>query len=156
MSEEVTVVLVPMEERDKGEYDRLLLEANESEEMIARYKHRGDMYAAYTEERLLGIAILLPCTEEMVEIKNIAVCRGEQGKGYGKQFISCLEEKAKEANYKVMVVGTANSSLDNLAFYQKVGFRITGIKADFFLQYPYPIWENGIRALDMVILKKNL
>ena len=47
---------------------------------------------------------------------------------------------------------TGNSSLGELAFYQKSGFRITGVKRDFFADYDPPIFENGIRCLDMVIL----
>lgn len=55
-----------------------------------------------------------------------------------------------------MIVGTANSSIGNLAFYQKVGFRITEVKKDFFSKYPEPIFENGIQALDMIMFEKNL
>lgn len=55
-----------------------------------------------------------------------------------------------------MLVGTANSSIGNLAFYQKCGFRLCGIRRDFFLSYPQPIWENGIRALDMVMFERDL
>ena len=55
-----------------------------------------------------------------------------------------------------MIVGTANSSIDNIAFYQKLGFRMAEIKRDFFKAYPTPIFENGIRALDMIVFEKEL
>ena len=55
-----------------------------------------------------------------------------------------------------MIVGTANSSIDNIAFYQKLGFRMAEIKRDFFKAYPTPIFENGIIALDMIVFEKEL
>ena len=54
-------------------------------------------------------------------------------------------------------VGTGNSSLDALAFYQRAGFRIVGVIPDFFVDnYPEPIVENGIRCIDMVRLRLTL
>ena len=53
-------------------------------------------------------------------------------------------------------IGTGNSSLDQLALYQKLGFRITGIVAGFFYDYPKPIVENGIACRDMVRLRVEL
>nr|MBP6562703.1 hypothetical protein [Neisseriaceae bacterium] len=51
-------------------------------------------------------------------------------------------------------VGTANSSLNQLGFYQKAGFRLSHIVPNYFIDhYPDPIIENGLRALDMVYLK---
>jgi hypothetical protein len=52
-----------------------------------------------------------------------------------------------------VVVGTGNSSLDALAFYQKLGFRMEAIDRDHFVRtYPLPIVENGIFCRDMVRL----
>ena len=53
-------------------------------------------------------------------------------------------------------IRTSNSSLDQLALYQKLGFRITGIVAGFFDDYPEPIVENGIACRDMVRLRVEL
>ncbi|WP_328515413.1 hypothetical protein [Halobacillus yeomjeoni] len=59
-------------------------------------------------------------------------------------------------SYTYLVVGTSNSSLDNIAFYQKAGFRFHKINKDFFLRYPSPIVEFGIQALDMVVFRKKI
>lgn len=42
------------------------------------------------------------------------------------------------------------------AFYQKSGFRMLGIRRDYFADYPEPIIENGIRGLDMVLFERQL
>jgi hypothetical protein len=64
----------------------------------------------------------------------------------------------KQMHYdaKALWVGTGNSSLSQLALYQKCGFRIREIESGFFESYPEPIVENGIRCIDMVRLRVDL
>jgi hypothetical protein len=71
-------------------------------------------------------------------------------------MIESIEKKVRNSGYRSILVGTSNSSIGNLMFYQKCGFRFEAIKKDFFLDYPQPFYENGIRGLDMVMLKKEL
>ena len=52
-----------------------------------------------------------------------------------------------------MTVGTGNSSLRQLSFYQKAGFRISGIIPDYFIGDDPPVFENGIRCIDMIRLR---
>ena len=50
-------------------------------------------------------------------------------------------------------MGTASSGVRQLAFYQRLGFRLTHIEADFFTTekgYPADLSENGIATRDMV------
>jgi len=59
--------------------------------------------------------------------------------------------------YRRMSLGTGNASLDQLAFYQKAGFRIAGVIPDHFvLNYPEVIAENGIVCHDMIRLSRAL
>jgi ribosomal protein S18 acetylase RimI-like enzyme len=54
-------------------------------------------------------------------------------------------------------VGTGNSSIGQLALYQKCGFRITGIDYNYFIRhYDEPIFENGIPCRDMIRLAIDL
>lgn len=58
-----------------------------------------------------------------------------------------------------VVVGTANSSIGALAFYQKVGFRLSRIERDYFTAergYPDGLEEHGIPMRDMVWLEMDL
>lgn len=53
---------------------------------------------------------------------------------------------AKLHNFKTIEVGTGNSSIGQLALYQKCGFRITGVDRDFFIRhYIEEIFESGIQ-----------
>ncbi|HEY8415097.1 MAG TPA: hypothetical protein VIK99_04920 [Thermaerobacter sp.] len=66
-------------------------------------------------------------------------------------------ETARQQGYKTIEIGTGNSSIGQLALYQKFGFRITGIDRDFFVRrYRKPIWENGIQCRDMIRLSQDL
>lgn len=68
-----------------------------------------------------------------------------------------FERKNKAAVRDLRIVGTGNSSLDQLAFYQKGGFRICGVDRDFFVQnYDQQIVENAIQCLDMIRLSMEL
>ena len=60
---------------------------------------------------------------------------------------------AKEQHYKQLDVRTGNSSISQLAFYQKAGFRIIEIIPDYFtIHYEEPIIEDGIPCLDQLKL----
>ena len=48
-------------------------------------------------------------------------------------------------------MGTANSALDNIAFYQKCGFRMSAVKRDFFDYIQPRQREHGIEMRDMIV-----
>ena len=65
--------------------------------------------------------------------------------------------EATEQGFVTVRVGTGNSSLSQLAFYQKRGFEIVAIDRNFFLtHYSEPIWENGIQCKHLLLLEKEL
>jgi hypothetical protein len=53
-------------------------------------------------------------------------------------------------------VGTANSSIGNLAFYQRVGFRMDHVRKDYFSYYREPRYENGIQIRDLLVFRREL
>lgn len=135
----------------------LLLEADPSEERIASYLGRSDCYVADSAGEVIGVVVLLPTRPETVEIVNVAVAPDRRGQGIGKLLVMEAIRIAASDGYRVIEVGTGNSSLDQLALYQKCGFRITGIEIDHFvLHYPEPIVENGIPCRDMIRLSRNV
>lgn len=92
-----------------------------------------------------------------MELVNIAVKESEQGKGLGKQLVIHAIEVAKSKGYRTIEVGTGNSSIGQIALYQKCGFRITGVDIDFFIRhYSEAIFENGIQCRDMVRFSQDL
>ncbi len=100
-----------------------------------------------------GEYVLLETRPQIVELVNVAVTESKQGLGIGKQLVQHAIQTVRHKGYKAIEVGTGNSSIGQLALYQKCGFRITGVDKDFFiLHYSDPIYENGIQCRDMVRL----
>ncbi|WP_282020470.1 GNAT family N-acetyltransferase [Planomicrobium okeanokoites] len=131
----------------------LLLEADPSEELVREYCSNGFVYEAAVDDELMGVYVLLPLTDGIVEIKNIAVAEDARGQGYGKRLIQHALSEAERLGFGHVEIGTGNSSVDQLMLYQKCGFRIDSIDRDFFLRnYPEPIFENGIQCRDMIRL----
>ncbi|HEX2954892.1 MAG TPA: GNAT family N-acetyltransferase [Bacillota bacterium] len=135
----------------------LLYEADPSRKAVDDYWGRGIKILAKLESEVIGVAVLLHTRPFTMELVNIAVVERLRGEGVGKQLLAYIVALAKSRGMKSLEVGTGNSSLDQLAFYQHCGFRITGVDRDFFLKnYPEPITENGIPCLDMIRLQKEL
>ncbi|MET4561377.1 RimJ/RimL family protein N-acetyltransferase [Lysinibacillus parviboronicapiens] len=143
-------------EGSRESYLPLLLIADESEEAVRQYMNDGDLYEIKCGEKLAGVALLLAQSTTTIELKNIAIKPEFQGRGIGKVALQKISTVSKSQGYKNVIVGTANSSIDNIAFYQKSGFRMETIEKDFFSSYAEPIYENGIRALDMIMFSKAL
>ncbi|WP_099157510.1 GNAT family N-acetyltransferase [Virgibacillus ndiopensis] len=136
----------------------LLLLADPSQEMIDNYMKRGQCYIAKAKNKIVGVYVLLPITSRTIELVNIAIDENEQGRGgFGKQLVMHAIDSARKQGYGEIKVGTGNSSIAQLAFYQKCGFRITGIDKDFFTRnYSEKIIENGIVCQDMIRLTMDL
>jgi ribosomal protein S18 acetylase RimI-like enzyme len=135
----------------------LLLLADPSQELVEEYVKRGQCFIAEDEGQVVGVYVLLPTRPRTVELVNIAVAKEQQGKGIGKQLVNHAIQIAKSQGYKTIEIGTGNSSIGQLALYQKCGFRITGIDRDFFIRhYSEDIFENGIQCRDMIRLSQDL
>ena len=108
------------------------------------------VYRMDDSERLVGAATMKwrsdPC-----EIMELAIAPEFQRQGLGKQFVAWLIQEARASGKSQTLVGTANSSIDNIAFYQKCGFRMDHVRQDYFRYLPQPSYENGIQIQDMLV-----
>ncbi|WP_417897653.1 GNAT family N-acetyltransferase [Bacillus haimaensis] len=135
----------------------ILLLADPSEAIVKEYITRGECFVAELEEHIIGVYVLLPTRPDTVELVNVAVSEEHHGKGIGRQLVMDAVEAARSKGYKTIELGTGNSSIGQLALYQKCGFRIVGVDLDFFIKhYPETIYENGIQCRDMVRLAQDL
>lgn len=139
---------------ETAELAPLLSEADESAERISAALASTDKtaYAARLGARLVGAAVL-GWSQADSELIYLAVAPELRGQGVGKQIISYLKAELIRRQGAAMLVGTANAALDNIAFYQKCGFRMFEIRRDFFDYIQPPVYENGIRLLDMLVFR---
>ena len=135
----------------------LLLTADPSETLVKDYLNKGHCYTAEIDNQTVGVFVLLEITSDTIELINIAVDEKHQGKGIGKTLVKDAIQKAQEMSFKTIEVGTGNSSIGQLALYQKCGFRIISVDKNFFIRnYKEEIFENGIQCMDMVRLSQEL
>lgn len=135
----------------------LLLLADPDRDAVDRYIRAGDGFRAKADGALAGVAVLLGRGEDEAELMNIAVVPARQGLGIGKILLRHVIDHARAAGFRSMMVGTGNWPVGVLAFYQRAGFRMTGIDPHYFPRhYPEPIVEDGIQCRDRVILHLDL
>lgn len=142
--------------RDRTPYT-LMLEADPSKRSIQEYLDRGKLYLGLVDGTTVACMVLMRTRPNTNEIMNIAVREDHRGRGIAKQLIQFAEQISKQEGCRTLEVGTGNSSLDQLALYQKCGFRMISIDRNYFLRhYVQEIYENGIKCVDMVRLEMML
>ncbi|MFL0583975.1 GNAT family N-acetyltransferase [Solibacillus silvestris] len=145
-----------LENQEKVPLEMLLL-ADPSKIIVEDYVAKGECFIAENEEQTIGVYVLLPTRPQTVEIVNVAVAENYQGKGIGKLLVSHAIRVAKTQGYKTIEIGTGNSSIGQLALYQKCGFRIVSVDHNYFIKhYSEEIYENGIQCIDMIRLSQDL
>ena len=140
--------------KNKKQYMELLFRADEQEDMIDKYINRGTMYILEDN----GVKAECVVTDEgngILEIKNIATNPKFQGMGYGKSLIDFVANKYKN-KFSILQVGTGNSPV-TIGFYIKCGFSHSHIIKNFFTDnYNHPIYEEGVKLVDMIYLRRVL
>ncbi|WP_460995071.1 GNAT family N-acetyltransferase [Spirosoma harenae] len=134
----------------------LLLLADETIDAIEKYIYDSDVYVLISKKSAEPIAVfvLYRISNAEIELKNIAVSEGLQGKGIGSYLMRQIKEIAKQENVQSLLVGTPDCAYQQIKFYEQHGFVTYSVKKDFFVEnYAEPIIENGIRLIDMVLLK---
>ncbi len=139
---------------DKKKYMPLLLIADEQENMIERYILKCSMYVLDDNGVKAEIAVC-GADSGVLEIKNLAVLPEYRRKGYGRALIEFVCSLYKDRYYTVQV-GTGDSPL-TIPFYEKCGFvKSHNVKNFFTGNYDHPIYEDGVKLVDMIYLKRAL
>lgn len=138
--------LVPLL-RDAEEGDARITQAIEDPSAISYIVQDGD--------KTIGAVVMhwAPDESEILYIQTDASLRGQ---GYGKATMQAIIAEAQQRRVKAVCVGTANSSWTNIAFYQKCGFRMDSVRKNFFDYIPTPLYEDGIKMQDMLMLRFDL
>ncbi|NNP75049.1 GNAT family acetyltransferase [Acinetobacter sp. Ac_3412] len=141
-----------LSEIQQSQLKALLLEADPSWQQVLTYLLQSNLFVMLNDQAQIIAQLCLLRTADQAEIKNLAVDSRYQKQGFAKALIQFAIENTRDQNIQTLWVKTGNSSLDQLALYQKCGFRLSHIERDVFRDYPEPIYENGIACLDQIVL----
>lgn len=148
------VILHPITTVETESIIAMLHDAEEGEERIraAVLNEANISYGAFDGEILVGAATVHWEHYES-EIIYMAVAPDLRGRGYGKAMIEALFVEMRQRSIPALLVGTANSSFENIAFYQKCGFRLYSVRQNYFDYIQPPIMEYGILIKDMLVMR---
>jgi GNAT superfamily N-acetyltransferase len=135
----------------------ILLQAEGSEGALrwSLAKLSDVVYRAELGGQLVGAATM-QWRDDPCELIELAIAPDRHGQGLGRQLVAWLLEEARRRGKRQLLVGTANASIGNIAFYQKCGFRMDHIRKDYFWYYREPHYENGIQIRDMLVFQYDL
>lgn len=110
--------------------------------------YEGEEPVGYLKIRMDAI---LPGTERAnsLEIERIYLHKKAAGKGIGKKLMQLAEKTAVQYNKKIVFLKAMDSSKDAIAFYEKMGYVLSGR-----LTLSFPQMKEIFRG--MVILQKQL
>jgi len=115
--------LIEIDKDRRTSYLNLLLIGDEDEKVVKSYINEGSLFTIVYEKKEIGVVQCLTDEEESaVEVKNIGLKEAYRGKGIGSKVIKKLEVLYERNQYSKMIVGTADSSLENIAFYKRQAF----------------------------------
>ena len=108
----------------------------------------------------LGAAVVGAATmrwrDDPSELVELAVGVAHQGHGVGRRIVEWLVTEGQRRGRRAIEVGTSSTSLGNIAFYQRCGFRPSAVRRDYFWYYRGEKRENGIPIRDMLVFRYDL
>lgn len=135
----------------------LLLLADESEASIADYVPRSHCYTAFSDGQIIGQYLLLHTRPFTAEVVNLAVAPAYQRRGIATALLQHAIRTARDAEFRILEIGTGDSATGQIALYERCGFIRCGLDVDYFRKhYPVPIFENGKECRHMVRLRMEL
>jgi lactoylglutathione lyase len=152
----------PLEEEDltiepfRGSRSDLLplfKQADDSPIMIASYIQLGEVLVARRGKDIIGHIQIVGNGAER-EIRSIAVLEQQRGQGVGAALVRAVLEQAFSVGISRVSVATATADIDNLRFYQRIGFRMERVERNAFtVDHGYSSLEvDGICLHDRVWL----
>jgi ribosomal protein S18 acetylase RimI-like enzyme len=133
--------------------------AESSREQLDAYLDDGRVLVARSGDGVIGHLQLVQAADGGWEIKNMAVRAADQRRGVGRALVAAAIELIGDEPDITLTVATAAADVGDLRFYQRLGFRMTGVERDAFTPAEgYPPGEeiDGIELRDRVWLSLAL
>lgn len=101
--------------------------------------------------QIVGHIQLIPAGFDW-EIKSLAVVEEQRSQGIGTALVRAALDLTFSATAVRVVVATASADIENMRFYQRIGFRMDHVERDAFtIDQGYPVLEvDGIPVRDRI------
>ncbi len=87
-------------------------------------KEKNDiLIGCFDDDRLEGCCMLVPKDKVAVQLRQMAVISGLQGKGVGRVLMQFAENIARDRGYKKIIM---NARKTVTGFYEKLGYNVVG------------------------------
>jgi len=134
--------------------------AEDSPAELDSYLRSGRILVARAGPEIVGHLQLTDAGQPgQAEVKNMAVREDRQGRGFGRRLMQAALSLLAAEGVITVRVATAAADIDNLRFYQRLGFRMRSIERDAFTDsagYPPGSKVAGIALRDRVWLDLQL
>ena len=139
---------------NKLDYASLLTESDPNINLVEDYLKKSRLFVYLEKNEAVSFIVVQLVSPDTLEIKNILTLENHRGHGYAKKLIKHIENIYQ--HIPQIIVGTANSSMANIAFYTKLGYRYSHRIENFFIDYyAHEIYENGTQAVDLLYFTKS-
>ena len=153
-------IRIALHDGPRGDLRELFELAEDSRSQLDAYLNLGRVLVAIDEHDIIGhIQIVRGPGAGQCEVKNMAVRVSHQGRGIGRTLVEAAIDLVAAQSCKTLLVATAAADLDNLRFYQRLGFRMAWIDRDAYTRetgYAEAIDIDGIELRDRVWLTMSL
>ncbi|MGZ6640210.1 MAG: GNAT family N-acetyltransferase [Solirubrobacteraceae bacterium] len=149
-------VRVRLHEGPRAELRPLFELAEDSAGQLDSSIDAGRVLVAVEDDRIVGhLQLTDTAAPGEAEIKNMVVIASHRRRGIGRALVDAAIRLAGEEARGTICVATAAADVDNLRFYQRLGFRMRSIERDAFTAatgYPPGATVGGIELRDRVWL----
>jgi ribosomal protein S18 acetylase RimI-like enzyme len=85
----------------------------------------NEVWVGISDRRVVGILVIRP-GDDSLELENVAVEPGYQGRGYGRALIEFAEDEAQALGLPAVTLYTNEAMAENLQLYPQLGYVETG------------------------------
>lgn len=89
----------------------------------------GDVWLLLLDDQVVGLIVLWPKSNYML-LDNVAVAPEKQGRGLGSRLMYFAEVRTRQCGFKEIQLYTNEQMVENIAFYNKLGYRETDRRLD--------------------------
>jgi predicted GNAT family N-acyltransferase len=85
---------------------------------------KGNIFiGCYDDDRLEGCCMLVPINKDTIQLRQMAVLSGLQGKGLGRVLMQFAENIARDRGFKKIIMHARKTVM---GFYKKLGYKTVG------------------------------